>query len=387
MRILHTADWHLGRIFYNVHLTEDQAHVLDQFVTLAREERAELIIIAGDVFDRAVPPPEAVALWDETLTRLVQETKAHIVVIAGNHDSAERLGLNARLLAASRVHLHTKISQTPLIALEDAHGPVHVHPLPYAEPVLARDRLDKEGAPSIRTHEDVLRQQMARALKASAGAQARHVAVAHATVLGAEKSDTERPLAIGGAEAVSADVFTGCHYVALGHLHRPQAAGADHVRYAGSLLKYSFAEADHHKSVTLVDMDAEGACHIEAISLTPRHDVRCVSGSFEELLARGEADPAREDYILAEITDTAPVYNAMERLRRVWPNLMHVDRKWLTEATHASNRFDSDAVKRLSPLELFAGFYEDMTGKTLNKADRALLASLLAEIERQRREA
>ncbi len=388
MRILHTADWHLGRIFHNIHLTDDQAHVLDQFVTLARETNPDLVIIAGDVFDRAVPPPDAVSLWDETLTHLVQETEAHIVIIAGNHDSAERLGLNARLLAAARVHIHTRVArQTPFIQLEDAHGPVHVHPLPYAGPALAREWLIPAKGRPIKTHEDVLRLQLAHALQTSASNRTRHVVVAHATVLGSEKSDSERPLAIGGAEAVSAKIFAGCHYVALGHLHRPQAVAAPHVRYAGSLLKYSFSEADHGKSVSLVDMDAHGDCHIETISLTPRHDVRRISGTFKELLARGENDPARDDYILAEVTDHAPIHDVMARLRRVWPNVLVVERTWLSELLQASGRFDPEAVRRLSPLDLFAGFYEDMTGKPLEEKDRDLLASLLDDIEQERREA
>lgn len=386
MRILHTADWHLGKIFHDVHLTDDQAHVLEQFVALAKEARPEAIIIAGDVFDRAVPPPEAVALWDDVLTRLARETEAHVVVIAGNHDSRDRLGLNARLLEDSRVHLRTHFHPAPEpLVLEDVHGPVHVFPLPYVEPARARS---ETGDAALQTHADVFAHLMehVRAAMALAGNRARCVVAAHATVLGGEGCDSERRLAIGGAEEVPPATFEGAHYVALGHLHRPQQVGSVHVRYAGSLLKYSFSEADHEKSVSVVELDATGACTVEEIRLTPRRDVRRVSGTLEEVLAAAERDPAREDYLQVALTDTLPVFNAMEKLRSVYPNVLSISRPALERAVEETAARAREAA-RISPLALFEAFHRDMTDEELTEEGRALLAEVLSAIERERREA
>ena len=181
MRILHTADWHLGKIFHNVHLTDDQAHVLDQFVALARDSRPDAVIIAGDVFDRAVPPPEAVTLWDEIITRLVRDTPAHVVVIAGNHDSPDRLGLNARLLEESRVHLRTRFTPAPQpLVLEDAHGPVEVWPVPFLEPAVVREAL---GEGEIHDQRAALAAMLDR-VRAAATPGRQQVLVAHAAVVG-----------------------------------------------------------------------------------------------------------------------------------------------------------------------------------------------------------
>ena len=386
MRILHTADWHLGKIFHNVHLTDDQAHVLEQFVALAKEAHPDAVIIAGDVFDRAVPPPEAVALWDEVVTRLARETAAHIVVIAGNHDNPDRLGLNARLLEESRVHLRTRFQASPEpLALADAHGPVLLFPLPYVDPARARSQA---GDAALREHADVFAHLMkqVRAHMAAAGKGARCVVAAHATVLGGEGCESERRLAIGGAEEVPPAVFEGAHYVALGHLHRPQRVGAEHIRYAGSLLKYSFSEAEHAKSVSLVELDASGACRVEEIRLSPKRDVRRISGTLKEVLAAAQRDPSREDFLQVELTDTLPVFNAMEKLRAVYPNVLGVTRPQLERAIDESAAKAREAA-RISPLALFEAFHRDMTGEGLSDEGRALLADVLSALERERREA
>ena len=386
MRILHTADWHLGKIFNNVSLTDDQAHVLEQVVALAKDARPDAIIIAGDVFDRAVPPPEAVALWDEVVTRLARETPAHIVVIAGNHDSPHRLGLNARLLEKNRVHLRTRFDPAPQpLTLEDGHGPVLLFPLPYVDPARARS---ETGDATLQAHADVFARLMAhvRERMALAGGNARCVVAAHATVLGGRSSESERSLAIGGAEQVPPATFDGAHYVALGHLHRPQRVGADHVRYAGSLLKYSFSEATHEKSVSLVELDAAGCCAVEEIALAPRRDLRRVSGTLEEVLAAAVCDAAREDFLQVELTDTLPVFNAMEKLRAVYPNVLSVSRPELERSVGESAAKAREAA-RISPLELFAAFHREMTGEDLTQEGRALLTEILADIARRQREA
>ncbi len=382
MRILHTADWHLGRIFHGLHLTPDQAHVLEQFCALAREARPDAIIIAGDIHDRAVPPAEAVALLNDTLARLRAETDAHIVIIGGNHDSAERLGFGAPLLDASKVHLRTLFRADPEpVILEDEAGPLHLFPLPYVEPARARS---DSGDATLKEHADVFARVLGNArARLKAAGNPRAVVAAHATVLGGKTSESERPLSIGGAEAVPPALFKGLSYVALGHLHRPQNV-AENVRYAGSLLKYSFSEAEHAKSISLVEIDAAGTVRLEEMALTPRHDVRRISGTLEELLARAEHDPAPDDYLLAEITDEGPVLNALERLREAWPNVLRVERPWLNRLVR--ERAAQADHARITPLEMLEAFHRDMTGEPPSDARRALLAEVLEEALRGQEE-
>ncbi len=392
MRLLHTADWHLGRIFHGQHLTSDQAHVLSQFADLARDTQPDAIVIAGDVFDRAVPPPEAVELLDDVLARLAAETDAHIIIIAGNHDSPARLGFGAALLARAQVHVYTQFASDPApLVLADAHGPVHLHPLPYVEPVLARS---DTGNDDLRTHEDVFRLLLGniRQRLRQAG-NPRAIIAAHATVLGGEASESERPLAIGGAEAISPALFEGFAYTALGHLHRPQdilvqdSPSTSRVRYAGSLLKYSYSEVDHRKSVSLVEIDARGHACVEEIALVPRHDVRRISGLLDELLAAAEHDPAPDDYLLAEITDTSPLPDAMERLRTCYPNLLQIRRPWLERAVHGVAEAAEIEQLRAAPLDMCVAFVRDMTGNPPDEATRQLLADVVEEVLRMQREA
>ncbi len=415
MRILHTADWHLGRIFHGEHLTAHQAHVLEQFLAMAREVRPHVVIIAGDVYDRAVPPPEAVTLLDDVLSRLVSETAAHVILVAGNHDSADRLGFGARLLAAARVHVRGRFdpAAAPLV-LEDAHGPVHILPLPFLEPLEVRQALkegrtpdaanaavmDAEGAtdteaPAIAANDQVAAMRAALSvLTTRLPAKARCMLVAHATVAGAAVSDSERPLAIGGVEAVPPGLLAGFHYVALGHLHRPQAAGAETVRYAGSLLKYSFSEAGHEKSATFVEMDARGRCRIELLPFSPRRDVRILSGTLEALLARAAEDPGREDWLLARLEEPMPPPDAFERLRRAWPNLLQVE---LCPAgtcgttgsglRPGSAEGSTSAAHERDLATLFAEFHEAMTGKPLSPEGMAEVKATLEEMRKAEREA
>ena len=393
MRILHTADWHLGRILHGVRLTDDQAYVLEQLVSLAKETRPDAIIIAGDVYDRALPPPDAVALLSDTLARLTAETRAHVIIISGNHDSATRLGFGAELLRAARVHVHARFSPAPEpLTLEDAHGPVRIWPLPYADPALARS-VTKEK--SIATHEDMFAHLLAGIrMRIAELPKGRDVLCAHATVLGAESATdaadaAERPLSIGGAEAVPPDLFAGFHYVALGHLHRAQQAGAEHIRYAGSPLKYSSAEVTHEKSVTLVEMDAHGAPRVEILPLTPRRDLRVISGTLRELLAAARRDPAREDYVMAELLDPRPVPDPKERLREHYPNILTVRFAGLKGAAGGAGDARRELLERAarSPLDLFADFHAFVTdGEKPDDETLALMRDVIGAVERRRRE-
>ncbi len=379
MRFLHTADWHLGRIFYNLHLTDDQAYVLEQFVTLAKDTRPDAIVIAGDVYDRAVPPPEAVSLLGETLSRLALDCRVPVIMIAGNHDSPERLGFGGRVLAKQNVHVAGQVAaEAAPVAVSDSHGPVYFCPIPYAEPAVVREQLGVEAA----GHEAALAALTARAC-AAVPAGARKVAVAHAFVAGALASESERPLAVGTVPTVGATVFAGFDYVALGHLHRAQQAGGAHIRYSGSLLKYSFAEAGHEKSVALVELDAAGKAAVEEVALTPRRDVRCVEGFLEEIIAAGAADPRADDYIAVKLKDAGALLDPMGRLRRVYPNVLHRIFEETAAATETAARADH---RRQSEAELFAAFFAQVTGRGLSEAEEAAAAGLIEAFGRRERE-
>src|SRR3954464_6712037 len=255
MRFLHTADWHLGRLFHGVHLTDDQRHVLNQVVEIARDSRPDVVLVAGDIYDRAVPPPEAVELLDEILSRLVIELKLPVVLIAGNHDSPGRLHFGSRLLAERRLYVTGHLpARCEALVLEDAHGPVSFYAIPYAEPSTVRQCLE---CPEVTDHNAAMAAILAR-VRENCPVSPRSVIVAHAFVAGGQECESERPLSVGGAGTVDVSCFAGFDYVALGHLHRPQKIHCPGglVQYSGSLLKYSFDEADHSKSVTLVEMDA-----------------------------------------------------------------------------------------------------------------------------------
>jgi len=266
MRFIHTADWHLGRTFHHASLLEDQAHVLQQLVQVARASQPEVVIIAGDIYDRAVPPTEAVDLLDQTLCELVLEANLPVIIIAGNHDSPQRLQFGARLLESRRLYVFGRPSdQVRFLQFYDEDGPVMFYAMPYAEPAVMRAYW---GDDQITSHQTAYRAYAARVTRQHP-AGIRSVVVGHCFVAGGEECESERPLSVGGTGEVSADCFAGFSYAALGHLHRPQTAGSDAVHYAGSLLKYSFAEAGHTKSFNLVEMDAAGRCTVDASPCWP----------------------------------------------------------------------------------------------------------------------
>jgi exonuclease SbcD len=381
MRFIHTADWHLGRIFHGVHLTEDQAYVLNQFVDLVRERKPDAVLISGDVYDRAVPPPEAVALLDDVLSRIVLDLKVKVILIAGNHDSPDRLGFGSRLLAGQGLHVIGSLTAEPFgITLQDEYGPVEVFALPYAEPSIVRERLGDE---SIIDHNSAMSALVKRALKVH-HRRARSVLLAHAFVAGSEESESERPLSIGGTSAVDRPVFEDFQYVALGHLHRPQQAGNELIRYSGSLLKYSFSESGHDKSVNIVDLDAPGECRVEKISLSPRRDVRCVEGLLDDILQRARDDKNGDDYLMVTLLDKGPILNVMGKLREVYPNVLDLERPVLM----ASGQIGSGSIdhRKMQDIELFSSFFSQVTSEDLTEEQSMAYTKSVDALHQQERE-
>jgi exonuclease SbcD len=381
MRFIHTADWHLGRLFHGVHLTEDQAHILDQFVAFVRDSRPDVLLIAGDIYDRAVPPPEAVALLDDALSRLVLDLRVPVVLIAGNHDSPQRLGFGSRLLSGQRLHIFGSFSDdlTPVV-IEDRAGPVYIYAVPYAEPPVVRESLRSD---LIQTHQAAMLALIERIHQVHPPGK-RSVLVAHTFVVGGLECESERPLSVGGAGAVDCACFAGFDYVALGHLHRPQSAGKDSIQYAGSLLKYSFSEADHNKSVSLVEMDAQGRCNVEKISLTPRRDVRCLAGYLADILKGPKSGENPQDYLMVTLLDTGAILDTIGKLREVYPNVLHIERPSLMAGgeLHGS-RTDH---RQMNDTELFAAFFLQTTGEPLTEEQRSAYAAVVNAMQQRERE-
>ncbi|MGX1883078.1 exonuclease SbcCD subunit D [Streptomyces sp. NPDC055287] len=317
MRILHTSDWHLGRSFHRVNLLDAQATFLDHLVTTVRERDVEAVLVAGDVYDRAVPPLAAVELFDRALHQLAA-AGVPTVMISGNHDSARRLGVGAGLIDRAGIHLRTDPAgcATPVV-LRDAHGDVAFYGLPYLEPALVREEFAVSGV----GHEVVLGAAMERVRADLAGRPegTRSVVLAHAFVAGGEPSDSERDITVGGVASVPAGVFDGADYVALGHLHGSQAVTA-RVRYSGSPLAYSFSEADHRKTMWLIDLGPGGEIEAERLDCPVPRRVARIRGRLEELLEDASLERHEESWIEATLTDPVRPTEPMARLCARFPH-------------------------------------------------------------------
>jgi DNA repair protein SbcD/Mre11 len=327
-------------------------------VAYARDADIDAFVLAGDVFDRAVPGPDAVELLDQCLSELVLGLRIPVIMIAGNHDSGRRLDFASGMLAQAGLHVFGKFDGPPRsVTLADQFGPVHFVGMPYAEPALVREA---SGVPELLTHGQAMAW-LTSAARDGIPAGERSVCVAHCFVAGGVESESERPLSVGGMAAVASACFTGFSYAALGHLHRPQALGR-RIHYSGSLLKYSFSEIPHLKSANLVELDATGVPEVEYLPLKPRRDLRLLEGELAELLRGPAPGDYAEDFLLVRLADTRELLDPMGRLREIYPNVLHIERPALAPpATEGLQAHRHDGGDR----ELFAAFYEQVTGTPL----------------------
>ncbi|MDV7223183.1 exonuclease SbcCD subunit D [Streptomyces prunicolor] len=319
MKLLHTSDWHLGRAFHRVNMLGAQADFVSHLVTTVREHAVDAVVVSGDVYDRAVPPLAAVELFDDTLHRLA-DLGVPTVMISGNHDSARRLGVGAGLIDRAGIHLRTEPAAcgTPVV-IPDAHGDVAFYGLPYLEPALVKAEFGVEKA----GHETVLAAAMdrVRADLADRAPGTRSVVLAHAFVTGGEASDSERDITVGGVAAVPAGVFDGVSYVALGHLHGSQTI-TERVRYSGSPLPYSFSEADHRKSMWLIDLDAAGSVTAERLDCPVPRELARIRGTLEHLLDDPDLARHEEAWVEATLTDPVRPADPMARLAERFPHTL-----------------------------------------------------------------
>ncbi len=373
MKLIHLSDLHLGKRVNEFSLLEDQRHVLAQILQIVDRERPDAVLIAGDVYDKTVPSVEAVRLLDWFLVELARRGPA-VFAISGNHDSPERMAFGGRLMAGSGVHLAPVYDGTMVPhTLWDAHGPVDLYLLPFLKPAAVR-RFFPERA--IDDYGDAV----AAALGgAPVDPARRNVLVAHQLVTGADRCDSEE-ISVGGLDDVDVSVFDGFDYVALGHLHGPQRVGRETVRYCGTPLKYSFSEARHHKSVTVVELGEKGTIAVRTVPLVPLRDMVELRGTYEELTRRDVCARASGDYVHLTLTDEEDVPDAVGKLRLFYPWLMKLDYdNARTRAGRLVEEEEAAAVRR-SPLELLEGFYTQQNGRPMGEAQRAFVRGLIEEI-------
>ena len=376
MKLIHLSDLHLGKRVNNFPMLEDQAYILDRILEIIDGEQPDAVLIAGDVYDKTVPSAEAVALLDDFLVKLADRSLP-VLLISGNHDSPERLSFGGRLMETRGVYIAPAYcgGVTP-VTLEDAHGPVDFWLLPFLKPAQIRRLFPEDG---VESYTDAL----ACAIRHMPIDPARrNVLVTHQFVTGAERCESEE-LSVGGADNVDASVFAPFDYVALGHIHGPQNVGGERIRYCGTPLKYSFSEAGHQKSVTIVELGEKGSLEVRAVPLLPQRDMVELRGSFAQLKSPefyGQVD--RDAYVRVILTDENDIYDAMGQLRPVYPNLMALDYDNLRTRSGAVVLEEAD-VKR-DPLELFADFYQQQNHQPMSEEQRRYLTELLETIQEER---
>lgn len=377
MKIFHTADWHLGKIVHGTSMLEDQRYIINQFIEKIRQEKPDVIIIAGDLYDRVNPPPEAVQLLNEFLDEVVLTLEIPVIAIAGNHDSPVRLHFGSKLMQEKGYYIVGQFEkeQKPII-LKDEFGEVHFHLIPFVDPSVVRNLYEDD---TIRSYDDALKT-IVNQIEKNLEENARHVLVTHyfITPQGEAKentSDSERILSVGGIEHVNAAHFSNFHYVALGHLHRAHAVREKYIRYAGSPLKYSISEENHEKGFYEIDLQADGSVDVIKRKLTPQRDMRTVEGKLEDLLQKEPCD----DYIFVKLLNRSPVLSPMEQIRSVYPNTLHLERPF-NEIIPSQVPDLHIKKERQSDVELFSSFYEEVNGFSPKEATIELFKEVVDEL-------
>lgn len=373
MKCIHLSDLHIGKKVNEFSMLEDQAYILTKIINIIDEQNVEAVFIAGDVYDKPVPPIDAINLFDDFLVRL-SKRNLKVFIISGNHDSAERLAFGGRLMNQSGIYVsplyHGDIQP---ITIQDDYGDLNIYLLPFIKPANVRHSLEIEVSSYNEAAEQAINHMNIDTTK-------RNVLLAHQFVTGAIRSDSEE-ISVGGSDNVDAHLFKEFDYVALGHIHRPQKCIYDYIRYSGTPLKYSFSEANHHKSVTIINIQEKGNLSIEQIPLIPKRDMVELKGTYNELVAKSfyEHTTYQEDYVHITLTDEEDILDALAKLRVIYKNIMKLD--YDNQRTrHQSELSLSDAVEEKTPYEHFSDFYEMMNGQSLNDEQSAFMQQLIESI-------
>lgn len=395
MKIIHTGDWHIGKIVNEFSMIEDQKYILNALVELIEKEKPDALVIAGDIYDRSIPPVEAVELLNDVFKKILIDNDIKILAIAGNHDSAERVSFGSEILKKQGLYISGVIEDDiEKISFNDEKQKVNFYLIPYVDPAVLRKKYNN---PEIKNHNDAMKEIVSRIEKTMSTNEI-NIAVAHGYVTlkreealeceeenkyeaaEIETSDSERPLSIGGTDLISGEIFNKFDYVALGHLHGRQKVGRETIRYSGSLLKYSFSEINHKKGVTIVEFSDDKKVSVRQEELKPLRDMRIIKGPIEELIkAAKEDEKDKEDYIQAILTDEGELMDPIGKLRAVYPNVMLLKRE-VTKRGDESITAASGEYKSKSELDLFKEYYERLGNGEFTEEKENLIKDVIREV-------
>ncbi|WP_195947691.1 exonuclease SbcCD subunit D [Paraclostridium bifermentans] len=394
MKIIHTSDWHIGKIVNEFSMIEDQKYILNRLIDVIEKEKPEVLIIAGDVYDRSIPPVEAVELLNETLSNLIIDKKVKVLAISGNHDGGERLSFGSQILEKHGLYIAGRDDELyKHVVVKDGEKNVNFYLIPYKDPALTRKILDEK---EIKSHNDAMKFVVEK-IKENINYEEVNILVGHGyvtmkredaiecienkyEVANLETSESERPLSIGGTDLIDGKIFDDFDYVALGHLHGRQKIGREEMKYSGSILKYSFSEVKQKKGVYILDINDKDAINIDFNCLKPIRDLRVIKGNIEELIEEArELEEGKEDYIQAILTDDGELINPMEKLRAVYPNTMLITRERKREISEDKTSAKGE-YKRKSKLELFKEFYEDLGSGDYTEEKEVVLMNTINEV-------
>ncbi|PFG58278.1 exodeoxyribonuclease I subunit D [Vibrio sp. ES.051] len=377
MKFIHTSDWHLGRQFHNVSLLEDQQAVLEQLINYIKLNPVDAVVVAGDIYDRSVPPTIAIELLNQVVKRICTELKTPMILISGNHDGAERLGFGSEQMKNAGLHIVSNFEDmlTPIIIKTESAGEVAFYGMPYHDPEQVRFAYKT----SVSTHDEAHRLLIDK-IKESFQPEQKQVLISHCLVDGAIESDSERPLSIGGSDRVSHEHFLDFDYVALGHLHQPQKKGEEYIRYSGSLMKYSFGEQNQKKGFTVVEIDQSGFISAEHVNLSAPHEMRIVEGELDKVIELGKTDPKKEDYLLVRLMDKHAILNPMEKLRAVYPNVLHLEKPGMLIGVEQEM---AKAKLARSEIDMFRDFFIEAQDSQLSQEQEHAITDIIKQLSQQ----
>ncbi|WP_418103271.1 exonuclease SbcCD subunit D [Vibrio harveyi] len=377
MKFIHTSDWHLGRQFHNVSLLDDQQAVLDQLIQYIENNPVDAVVVAGDIYDRSVPPTIAIELLNKVVKRICGELNTPMILISGNHDGAERLGFGSEQMKNAGLHIISNFEDmlTPVVIETESAGQVAFYGMPYNDPEQVRFAYQEP----VSTH-DQAHKLLAEKITEQFQSEQRNVLVSHCFVDGAIESESERPLSIGGSDRVSHEHFLNFDYVALGHLHQPQKKGEEYIRYSGSLMKYSFGEQNQKKGFTLVEIDQNGFVSAEYVDLAAPHEMRIVEGELEQVIEQGKTDPKNEDYLLVRLMDKHAILNPMEKLRTVYPNVLHLEKPGMLIGVEQEM---AQAKLARSEIDMFRDFFSEAQDGQLSQEQDQAISDIIKQLSQQ----
>lgn len=383
MKILHLADLHFGKILQEQSLIEDQEYILKEIINIIKEKEIKALLISGDIYDRSVPPTEAVNLLDNFLKILIKDLKIKVFIISGNHDSKDRLGFGNKIFEDEGLYIESKYNgRLKKVKLEDEYGPLNIYMLPFIKPVEVKKFFedDLENNYDLAINKIIEKEEIDKS--------ERNIIMVHQFVTAGnvkpERTESE-VLSLGGIENVDVSNFKSFDYVAIGHVHRPQKIGRDTARYAGTILKYSFSEINHNKSIPIIDIKEKGNITINLLPLKPLRDMREIKGPIEELIKEENYKEGNlEDYIKAIITNEEPVYDAIGKIKKIYPNTLKLEiQNSKTINSNTEQNINLEEVKKKSELELFSDFYKLQNNLDLNEKQKEIVKNIISEVKHE----